>query len=394
MPNLEPREPGACGCGAIVRERNRYYTGKFMTARDFQGEQDYFLSRHRLHNRLFHGWGIVCGLGVSPHPDPKCADRWVVVRSGIALDCCGRELILAKDIALELPLPPPMDPEEECGEEPELPAPFLICLRYVEEEIEMVPAVYGEDCNPEALEANRIRENVALDTMPLEDVEADCWPRKDGDDDICCRDDCGDELPGPGGMCLEPQCPCGHCVPLALVLPYWKDKWVASYELDDRGRRQLPLPAEYLTHIAAINWQHGAEISLSQLRKGMDGQLSIHFDRKLLPANGDCNGINRFTFTVQYEGAQADRESLPWVENCPPYLDESGCTAIFAIDPEYLKDGGRYCLTGYTIFITLKCDFVADCHRNAVDGNHLGGQLPSGNGTPGGLFESWFRVKA
>src|SRR5690348_10815975 len=94
-------------CGAIVLERNRYFTGKYMTPRDFAGEQEYFLSRHRLHNRLLHGWGIVCGLDVEPHPNPDCADRWVVVRAGIAIDCCGRELVLLKDTAFELPLPAP-----------------------------------------------------------------------------------------------------------------------------------------------------------------------------------------------------------------------------------------------------------------------------------------------
>jgi hypothetical protein len=44
------------------------------------------------------------------------------------------------------------------------------------------------------------------------------------------------------------------------------------------------------------------------------------------------------------------------------------------------------------VYITLKCDFLLDCHGVAVDGNHLGGVLPSGDGVPGGTFESWFRV--
>src|SRR5689334_17104919 len=74
-------------CAHIALERNRYFTGKYMAARDFRDEQHYFLSRHRLHTRLLHGWGIVCGLAVDPHWDPRCADRRVVVRRGIAVDC-------------------------------------------------------------------------------------------------------------------------------------------------------------------------------------------------------------------------------------------------------------------------------------------------------------------
>ncbi len=47
-----------------------------MAAREFIAEQRYFLSHHRLHNRLLHGWGVVCGLGVTPHPDPACPAGW------------------------------------------------------------------------------------------------------------------------------------------------------------------------------------------------------------------------------------------------------------------------------------------------------------------------------
>ena len=83
------------GCGLVATERNRYYTGKYMAARDFQDEQAYHRSKMMLHNRALHGWGVVCGLEVERHPDyrhhldTECARRWVVVHPGFALDCCG-----------------------------------------------------------------------------------------------------------------------------------------------------------------------------------------------------------------------------------------------------------------------------------------------------------------
>ena len=43
-------------------ERNTYFRGKFMAPRDFAVDTAYLLDRHRLHNRLLHGWGIVGGL--------------------------------------------------------------------------------------------------------------------------------------------------------------------------------------------------------------------------------------------------------------------------------------------------------------------------------------------
>ena len=64
---------------AIRTTRLRWFTGRFITARDLTDEQEYHLDRHRLHNRLLHGWGTVCGLGVHPHDRADCAHEWVWV---------------------------------------------------------------------------------------------------------------------------------------------------------------------------------------------------------------------------------------------------------------------------------------------------------------------------
>ncbi|WP_027666497.1 hypothetical protein [Rhizobium leguminosarum] len=45
------------------------------------------------------------------------------------------------------------------------------------------------------------------------------------------------------------------------------------------------------------------------------------------------------------------------------------------------------------VHIRIACDFVMDWKGQAVSGAHVGGHLPSGNGIPGGVFESWFVVK-
>src|SRR3954451_15204870 len=101
-----------------------------MAARDFLVEQQYALSHHRLHNRLLHGWGIVCGLDIVQHPNPQCRDGWVVVRAGIGLDAYGREIVLHHDTAVDVTL------EFDDG-----PEPVVICLRYAEQEIEPVTSL-------------------------------------------------------------------------------------------------------------------------------------------------------------------------------------------------------------------------------------------------------------
>ncbi len=398
--SYEPCEPGK-KCGFIATERSRFFTGKFMTARDFRTDQGYFLSRHRMHNRLLHGWGIVCGLRVTPHPDPDCADSWVMVGPGIAIDCCGRELILEKAKAVKV-----WDPPESPGQsltpltEADL-AEFLICIQYDEKEVEFVPVMDLEGaCDPNHQEANRIREQVILESRDPGKVAENCWPASEGSMEECCRDDCDTDLPGPAGICLEPDCPCGECVPLALVKPALVPPpqsatgyLITENEIDSSGRRQLPVPPKFLTHIGGINWPHGGEVNLSCLNDDMEGQLKIKFDRKLLPIDNGATGINTYTFIVRYGGVQHHIEFLPYEEH--PKLNEEQCTAIFAIDKDYLPTPlgtGKYSLVENTVYVTLKCDFVLDCHGNPVDGNHLRGQLPSGDGVPGGTFESWFRI--
>ncbi len=429
--------------GDIPILRNRYFTGKFMTARDFADEQHYMLSRQRLHNRLFHGWGLVCGLKVEPHPNPDCQPNWLLIKAGVAIDCHGREIFLSEDTPVEVPLdqlPLPVlepvpdvapDSAEEGGEEgiastgdqpaaeeetvaarrrrrlrehpggaiagPGEPWPedgLLVCVRYCEEEVEQVPALYAEgSCDPSHLEANRIREVATIEFHRLSDLPG-CWRLPGGAEESCCRDDCDEPVPGPGGVCLLPDCPCGPCVPLALLVPE-ADSTLEDphYWLDLRGRRQL-LTEHHLTQIVDTNWEHGAYISLQQLREEMDSELRIRFNRKIQPADGIATGINRRTFSVQFGGITRHLEFLPYRNDQEPYLEEDGCTAVYPLDPSYLRDSewGRDNIADSFIYITLRCDFVVDCHDVPVDGNHLHGRLPSGDGRPGGEFVSWFRV--
>jgi hypothetical protein len=80
-----------CQCGVCHPssfERNNYFTGKLLSAGDLQAEQRYFNDKRSLINRMVLGWGIVCGLEVT------LEDGCLVVAPGLALDCCGRELLV------------------------------------------------------------------------------------------------------------------------------------------------------------------------------------------------------------------------------------------------------------------------------------------------------------
>ena len=81
--------------------RNRYFYGKLLDVFQFELETDYFNSKRRLLNRLVTGSGVVCGLGVDLTDDNK----GVIVQPGLAIDRCGREIIVTKRVQSE-PLPP------------------------------------------------------------------------------------------------------------------------------------------------------------------------------------------------------------------------------------------------------------------------------------------------
>jgi hypothetical protein len=185
-------------------------------------------------------------------------------------------------------------------------------------------------------------------------------------------------------------------VPLALIKPVLDNPdllWVA----DMTGRPELPKPPELLTHIVGHNWTHGGPMTLAQIRQNK-GRLEVRFDRKLKPAT-DSTGINEFTFVVQYYegGQQRDVEFLPFA--APPELDpDDPCLAVFTMDEDVYtavtRGHSRETLPINTrIYVTLKCNFILDCHGNPVDGDYLCGKTPTGDGIRGGTFESWFWIE-
>lgn len=89
-------------CGLRTFRRNTYFNGKLLTERDFADEQAYLVGKDRLHNALLHGTGTVCGLSVTAHPNEDCRRRYLVLEPGMALDCCGREIIVTQRTVIDV----------------------------------------------------------------------------------------------------------------------------------------------------------------------------------------------------------------------------------------------------------------------------------------------------
>ena len=89
-------------CRDGVLARNRFFTGKLLTAADLAQELEYHRSSRRRHNRLLHGIGIVRGLDVSLEASPGGGDPTLLVSAGIAISPDGDELVVCEPVTLDV----------------------------------------------------------------------------------------------------------------------------------------------------------------------------------------------------------------------------------------------------------------------------------------------------
>ncbi len=92
----------AAPCPDRALIRNRFFAGKLLSADDFEEEQHYHRAKHRRHNRLLHGSGIVSGLEVSLEPGQPGGGPVVVVSPGVAIGPDGEELLLCEPATSDL----------------------------------------------------------------------------------------------------------------------------------------------------------------------------------------------------------------------------------------------------------------------------------------------------
>jgi hypothetical protein len=76
-------------------QRPRYFARQLVTPAELNLESRYFIARVRRHNRMLHGWGVVCGLEVCrvPNADGLGAEPWKIkIRPGHAIDGYGNDI--------------------------------------------------------------------------------------------------------------------------------------------------------------------------------------------------------------------------------------------------------------------------------------------------------------
>ncbi|HLN63065.1 MAG TPA: Ig-like domain-containing protein [Symbiobacteriaceae bacterium] len=145
-------------------ERNHYFYGKLMTARDFRTEQEYHREKQWLHTRLVHDFGVVGGLKVRSAGD--VSNPWrLLLEPGLAVDSEGREIVVAEPFEFDL-----SRLMYQYGLNPsEIKKPVYLTLSYRECEAEPVPVYARENAADEGYAPNRVQEGFTLavtDALP------------------------------------------------------------------------------------------------------------------------------------------------------------------------------------------------------------------------------------
>jgi len=165
--------PQICTINGAGLERVRYFTRQLITADDMLAEQQYFRQKLRRHNRFLHGWGVVCGMGVTAAPDAKMKLPWrVKIDAGYALGPLGDEIYLAEPFCFDLAtcqdmVPDPCEPGEPPRPVPPRSGKLLLAIRYLECESRPVRVhPLGCACEDTLCEYSRIRDDFQVGCVP------------------------------------------------------------------------------------------------------------------------------------------------------------------------------------------------------------------------------------
>jgi hypothetical protein len=183
-----------CGCGCddaagctcsdpLGRERTRFFPRMLIGPDELTQDQTWIRDRLRRHNRLLHGWGLVCGCDVTQATDANGRPvPWkVCVEPGDVLGPCGDDIVVdcaaIFDVRTQMhgaagPCSPPADPWCVDVRADRRPAQtYYLAIRYDEHLTRPVRTLAGCGCGCDEAECDysRIRESFALgvlDTLP------------------------------------------------------------------------------------------------------------------------------------------------------------------------------------------------------------------------------------
>jgi hypothetical protein len=139
-------------------KRPLFFDGERLTAADLLDAETYERALRWLHNRCLHPWGIALGLAATG----ARGDKAVAVGAGYALDCRGRDLIVADSVTLQVP---PVADDGKGGA-----AAYLLTVSYLDDDALPAETRVGV-CGTSG--AVRLPERALVRWQTIADVDAD-----------------------------------------------------------------------------------------------------------------------------------------------------------------------------------------------------------------------------
>jgi hypothetical protein len=401
-------------CATVPQfDRLRYFYGQMLHAQDLQQEQAYFREKLKLHNRCLHGWGVVCGLQVTPPPrDPDCepatdeqyarlkalleerqralaaaeeqervvkraeveeikrrlealgppsdcrpADfrTTVQIACGLAIDCEGNEVVVRQPLVVDLWSA--LTPEDRRMADPNDGGTTLyLGLCYRECPIEPVRPVVPDSCGVTSdCTFGKLRDSISV----VVTTDADRW--KDERCEPCCE--------GLSG--------CACCVLLAKIDGFQRGQPLPPEQIHAEVRREIAVRPS--TRVSGINWVQGGVYTPSQANtllgsyKSGNGGLEIHFSRPIRTETVVEGVIDLWVI----EGGSGRSANIYHKAGALVLPNTATTEKIVYRDTtdESVSNGDR-------LLVTLRSAFLLDECCRPLDGAHVGGRVPLLSGSP------------
>jgi len=403
-------------------ERLNYYYGQALGVDDFKTEQNYFLEKLRLYNRCFHGYGIVCGLEVTPAPtDDDCEDD--ILRRRRELEkAIGR--IDARMAELEEAAGQSEDPEKIKEALEKLQAEKEVLQRRLDElpdchpDKERVPAVvcvncgWALDCRGREIvvrQPQKVDLRSLLSAEQWRQIKAGQYQGKGGvliELRVCyCEQPTYPSRPVLTDTCAavskcvygrtregfqlrasltpsQPDTRCGNCCEacdeecIVLAQIRWDPSAPVTWEAIEWGpRRNFSLYPP--TVITGVSWLHGARYTPDQAKMVLGTEKSkaprtdgieVVFSRPVYAETLQPGVVD--LWRIQGGGGLAG--VISHIEGS--YVDKPDTGLISAF--KYRDDSGETLNSGDRVLIIIRGNFILDSCCRPLDGEHVGGRVP------------------
>ena len=312
----------------------------------------------------------------------------VAIECGIAIDCHGNEIVVRR--AKTIDLFHYLDPSDS-KRTPNGRRPLWVSICFCESPVDPVRPVHTDPCQPaDACRYAKVQESYRI-------TVTDEPPQRDARCDTCC-------------------CGCGDaCLVLARIDPFVPNRAIPEAAIHNDVRRRFGL-YDWVS-VTGISWVH-------------DGDYTANDAAALLGQHGQGNGLEvRFSRNVRSETLRRGVIDVTVIEggrgragdiyHVPGEIHHPAGALVDRVYFRQTSDDKFH--EGDLLRVRLRADFVLDECCRAVDGNHIGGRVPllpgstgvthpaphrhdcleppnwdgpwtSGNGSGGGLFESWFGI--